>query len=237
MAIAHDSTTQGNGFTPLTFSHTVSGTDTLLVVFATANSGQTITGVTYNGVSMTQKGSFIQDSAGPKNYCFYLVNPATGANNVVVTASSSVCPATAISYTGVDQTTPIDAYTTTASAATTSYTSTITTNSTNSWVVASSRTGNGFTLTAGANTVLRQQPELLYLGAGGVWDSGAARSSGSNSVNVTSSIQLYGGAHVLEIKEAGGVSGYANKVMGVVSANIGKVMGVATANISKVMGA
>lgn len=77
-----------------TFSHTASGTDRLVVVYAglsTADSAQASTAVTatYGGVSMTLQGmAQVQTSGGSGDgrfATFTLLNPATGAQNVVVT--------------------------------------------------------------------------------------------------------------------------------------------------------
>lgn len=115
MAIAFDAATGRNTVTgtTLTFSHTVgSGTDRILIVGGlVANTTEFITGITYNGVAMTQ-GIKKQNTSGDNSwiYLYYLVNPASGAHNVVVSTSSSVSMAfTASSYTGAKQTGQPDA--------------------------------------------------------------------------------------------------------------------------------
>src|SRR5689334_27564 len=102
--------------TSVTWSHTGTGSNTALVVFVGVgeNSGadgtKTISGVTYNGVSMTQIGTPKHTNNDTFGYlaCYGLVNPATGAHNVVVSFNSA--PSTAecgsLSFTGADQTTP-----------------------------------------------------------------------------------------------------------------------------------
>lgn len=112
--IAYDNATAG-GFqasgNSLTFSHTVnSNTNGQLSVCAYSRNNQTVSGVTYNGVAMT-KAAEVTDSTFGVVYAslWSLVAPATGANNVVVsfTGTPSVMSgASAVSYTGVDQTTP-----------------------------------------------------------------------------------------------------------------------------------
>lgn len=108
MAIAFDAATDGGSDTntSLTYSHTTSGSDRVLlvgVVGATGASDDFITGVTYNSVSM----SLVDKVAANGNrweYLFLLVNPASGANNVVVSASTSDFLASqAASYTGCAQ--------------------------------------------------------------------------------------------------------------------------------------
>ena len=105
MAIAFDnSTADSHGYTnSLTFSHTVAGTDRLLLVGASAR-GESVTGMTYNGTSMT-----LLEAANPGNIettLYYLIAPDTGANNVVITCSGpGSVAAVALSLTGVHQTT------------------------------------------------------------------------------------------------------------------------------------
>lgn len=140
MAIAHDATTNATPISDaasMTFSHTVSGTDRLLVVKVGKRgaAGVTVT-VTYGGASMTQQIS----QTGPnfqEVLIFTLIAPATGANNVVVTFSASVNQgfASASSYTGVDQTTPMDAAATGTSGTSATASHSITTVTDNAWVV------------------------------------------------------------------------------------------------------
>src|SRR6266550_1285190 len=87
-----------------TVSYTVgAGSDRLLVVALVGAVVPTdnITGVTYAGVSMTLINKRIP-STGRCSYLFYLLNPASGANNIVVTNSSNefIIPQAA-DYTGV----------------------------------------------------------------------------------------------------------------------------------------
>lgn len=96
-----------------TFSHTVpaTGARRALRVFAAAfnGGGGSITGVTYAGVSMTKVGATfgtITSEGIAEQYI--LVNPSTGANNVVISASGSLSEiiGVASSWEDVDQTTP-----------------------------------------------------------------------------------------------------------------------------------
>lgn len=170
MAIALDSTTAASGATASshTFSHTCTGSDLILFVTATGANGD-VTGITYNSVAMTKINSTVTDSAVLFTSLWYLVNPSTGANNVVITTSTATgVVGSSASYTGVNQTGQPDASTTVASSTTTSYSSSVTSVANNCWTIATSRTGNGFALTAGANTVVRNQPESIRFGAGGV---------------------------------------------------------------------
>jgi len=107
MAISIDATSGGitsGTQTSLTVSHTCSGSDRILITqIETEPAGRT-TGVTYNGVSMTllQNTSIIAGAVELLTY--YLLAPATGANNIVVSFSSATNGHVwSASYTGVKQ--------------------------------------------------------------------------------------------------------------------------------------
>ena len=96
------------GATSVTTAHTCSGTNRALYVWTYARDlgvGD-VTGVTYNGVALTQIGLTQADSNNDLKL-WRLVNPASGANNVVVTISGtrpiSIC---IMSLYDVDQATP-----------------------------------------------------------------------------------------------------------------------------------
>lgn len=102
----------------LTFPHTTTatGTNLVLVVGVSMNiSGRnttTVTGITYNGVALTQAGTATSNNQVTE--IWYLKAPATGNNNVVVTINvpgagnpTIGMVAGATTFTGADQTTPI----------------------------------------------------------------------------------------------------------------------------------
>lgn len=65
----------------------------------------TVTGVTYAGVAMTKTAISPVDNAtaGARNYIWYLLAPATGSNNVVISTSGAVqIIAGAVSFSGAD---------------------------------------------------------------------------------------------------------------------------------------
>jgi uncharacterized repeat protein (TIGR01451 family) len=112
-------TSPGNS---LTFSHTTTGTNLLMVVGVSMNiSGRnttTVSGVTYNGVALTSAGTAISIT-NRRTELWYLIAPATGTHNVVVTLSVPGfgnpiigTVAGAATFTGADQTTPIRTYVT-----------------------------------------------------------------------------------------------------------------------------
>lgn len=111
MAIARDTSTDGgltNPGTSHTFSHTCTGTNLVLIVSVFSASTDIVTGVTYAGTPMSLVGKCGDGGSPDTNdrwgYQFILVNPATGANNVVVsTSASDAIGAHAVSYTGATQ--------------------------------------------------------------------------------------------------------------------------------------
>ena len=129
MGIAHaqvalDSVTSASGdltqaANTLTFSHTTTGTNLVLAVGVSLNiSGRnstTINNVTYGGVALTPAGAAV-NNGNRVSQIFYLIAPATGTNNVVVTLNISGgtigTVAGAATFTGADQTTPIRTYAT-----------------------------------------------------------------------------------------------------------------------------
>jgi hypothetical protein len=102
------------GGTSATWSHTCTGSNRVLVVSVAilGDSSVTVSGVTYNGVAMTSRyqGDLSTSGVYAKNSVWTLVAPATGANNIVATYSGTntgYAGCGAVSFTGVNQTTPI----------------------------------------------------------------------------------------------------------------------------------
>ncbi len=168
MAIAYDSSSKSDtgSASSLTYAHTCTGADLVLLVQIWCGTSRTISSVTYNGVGMTQISSISGGDigAGETHALFRLVAPATGANNVVVTLSGSTAIASiSSSYTGVNQTTPIDATRTETNLETgTSYSEAITSTVNNAWAIWCTREYAGRTITAGADTALRQREATQY---------------------------------------------------------------------------
>ena len=103
MAIAFDSTVAGStaSATSLTISQTLASSDNRLLLVATSNGANVSSGtVTYAGTAMTNL--FTMTSGFD---VWYMLNPATGANNIISqTASSQALTLIGISYTSVRQT-------------------------------------------------------------------------------------------------------------------------------------
>lgn len=192
MAIAFDSSTYGASAASagtLTFSHTTSGSDRILFVYVTIQNANSVS-VTYAGNAMTSihvnTGSFSHYQS-----LWYIIAPTTGANNVVVTATSATIRAYASSYTGASQTGQPDASVVPSEATTTSYARALTTVADNSWIVWGMCAMSGAALTAGATTVVRHQPEVTAFGTA-FCDSGTLFTpAGSSTLTVTSSSQLF----------------------------------------------
>ena len=171
MAIAFDASSGvwAGGVTSQTVSHTCTGSDRCLVVNVVVDGTDTCTGVTYNGVAMTQTGKVL---AGSYRYIYVytLLAPATGANNIVASISSSgFLEVNAASYTGVAQTgQPEATVTNSGSSGASTLTTTVTTLTDNAWAVMSVL-GTAGALAAGAGTTKRASSLV-----GGVFDSGAA---------------------------------------------------------------
>ena len=114
---ASSSDTQNYNLDNLTWSHTVttSGSNRLLIVGVTIrnNFDQTVSSVTYNGTSMTSIGS-VTNGSNVRVEMFYLTNPAAGAHNVVVNVTGNPSYpkfiAGAMSFTNVNQSTPLGAF-------------------------------------------------------------------------------------------------------------------------------
>lgn len=112
MAIAYDNKASGTATSAssLTYSHTVgSGSNRILFVYSGgrySSGGEYPTGVTYNGVAMTEIAALRQDYSNIRSSVWYLVAPASGANNVVISYSTSRDSITglSLSYDGASQT-------------------------------------------------------------------------------------------------------------------------------------
>jgi hypothetical protein len=88
------------------------GSDRVLIaLIGWRDRANTITGVTYNGVAMTEVTAKITNSTAAL-HVFKLVNPASGANDLAVTMSSGASNSSGLISAwvanGVDQTTPVD---------------------------------------------------------------------------------------------------------------------------------
>lgn len=185
MAIAIDATSNGTGATAtsITWSHTCTGDDRILIVACGIPDSDTITGVTYNSVALTLIDKIQVDFTGVPDryiYLWYLIAPATGANDIVVSSSASqILKGAAASYTGVKQTGQPDSSAKNKGASTNTFTATTTTVANNSWLVMVGKFQDT-TISAGTDTTLRRNWNAP--GDGALFDSNATKSPGSNSL-------------------------------------------------------
>lgn len=201
-AIAFDAATTATGSgTSITYSHTVSATaNSMLITCSDSNESSTsntiISGVTYNSVSLTQTDQQ-EDSLGYDVFMHYLLAPSTGANNVVVSRSSSgSVMSAAMSYTGVNQTTFPNTGTNKAQVGATTVTMSITTANSNSWIVACGERHRGWT--AGAATTLRATEGVGTIASS---DSNGTKSVGANTMVATQSDSTASAYIIKEIGE------------------------------------
>lgn len=193
MAIAFDAVSggkdNGGAVTSITFSHTCTGANLVLVVVAYIDNigGTSITGVTYNGVAMTQVAT-VTGGTRVQSYSFILVNPATGAHNVVVSANQVIggnqqIAANSMSYTGCAQTGQPDSNGTNglASSTVTNFPVSTTVVASNCWLVGGGTENAGDIAggVAGAGTTYRGVVQFNQYGA----DSNGTVGTGSQSLN------------------------------------------------------
>lgn len=181
MAIAYDTSTDGGHGTgaTLTFSHTCTGNKRILFVAAGALGN--LATATYGGVAMTQIDT---ESAGSiQTTFFYLKNPASGANNVIVSAAGGSISAVSASYTLALQTGGMDISGGTFGNPASSISQSLTTVTDNTWLVAGGCAAAGGVV-AGSNTTVRINSGNTF----GMYicDSNAARTPpGSFTIAIT----------------------------------------------------
>lgn len=167
------------------WSHVCSGTNRFLAVdISMLSAGQTVTGITYNGVALSLIGARTTVTSFGRIESWGLANPTSGSNTIAVTLSGSIASAgTAVSYTGVDQTTPTEAFNsnqaTNVGAA--DATVTVTSITDNCWIHAAVATSDA-SITAG------QTSRNNVTGAGGSGadeDTGPITPAGGTAMNYT----------------------------------------------------
>lgn len=184
MAISRDANAEGgsNSTSSVTFSHTCTGSN--LILFVGVRCSQSVSSVTYNGVSLTNinTSAGAGSAGGQKASLWYLLNPAVGAHNVVITpASSGIVWGASSSYTGVKQSGQPDSNNTNADPGpgnVTSLSQSTTVVGSNCWVVMFGLNDNGQTLSAGTGS------NLVSSGNNGasVFDSNGTVSTGAYSM-------------------------------------------------------
>jgi len=211
MAIAFVGAADGGNATGTshTFSYTCgAGSDRLLFVSVVGGiigvDADDVT-VTYNSTAMSKIG-VVTTTINRFLSCFFLLNPSSGANNVVITAGAShFLSGAAADYSGVAQSGQPDASATNvAGPAASSITGTVTTIADNCWTIMGGYhnfDGNDFT--AGTGTTRRTIDALLFHA---IFDSNAAITpAGSTSLQgLTTSSNL--GCVIASFSPAGAAS-------------------------------
>jgi uncharacterized repeat protein (TIGR01451 family) len=181
-----------SGTNTLTFAHTSTGSNLVLVVGVSMNiSGRnttTVSGITYNGVALTKAGAHNDESLVRRTEIWYLINPATGANNVVVTlnipGSGTIgTVAGATTYRGADQTSPIRTYASSDSGVTTSANPHVdVASNSNDMVLDTLAIDGNRTVTAASGTQAQQWATTTWPGSGSsnrdVYGYGSTRAGG-----------------------------------------------------------
>jgi hypothetical protein len=197
--------------TTLTWSHTCAGTNRYVLVGVSMgqfpDTGRTMS-ATFGGTSMTSLG--LVHSGGSTAglvQLFGLINPATGASTVTVTASGTTDTLSggSVSFTGVDQTTPVGTAVT-ASGTSTAPSATVTGTTAGNMVAAAACTGTSTGFTASGNTSRWTKNVNGNTGAGNNAGSTAA-ASGSVSMSFTTGASDLWGAVAVEVKAASGGGG------------------------------
>lgn len=241
MSIAFDAKTLGAATSPssssTTFSHTVSGADRFLAVagvtynFSTSTPNPT---ATYNGVSMTvvAQNVFVFSANNWRAHQFYLPNPSTGVNNVVITAASGtgILRGLAASYTGVDQSSPVIASNTAGTGSGNTMQISLTTAQTAWWFISGSNVDASWV--AGANTsTIREATGTI-----GAADSGGDIAATTGNAQMShGGTRGYGGVAMAFIPVSA-VSSNIKSIQSVAQASIKSMAGVANASIKSVAG-
>ena len=119
--VAVDATSSGQNTTPtsgITISHTTSGLDRLMLVGVSIspNNHEGVSSITYDSIALTKVGSVDNSRSGyndARTEIWRLVAPATGTHNVVITFNQTLslgANAGVMTFTGVDQATPLGAF-------------------------------------------------------------------------------------------------------------------------------
>lgn len=207
-----------DGATSATMPFTVAaGSNRLLVVNFLINGDGTpqpddITGVTYNGVAMTQDLTASALPTSLRNYSYHLVAPATGANNIVISSSASINYFIfAASFAGAAQTGTIPEQTAVNSTftGTTNFTNAVTTVTNNAVHVALIYNTSGGSITQSAGTGTQKITGTDNgVNSGALWwgSPTAVSPAGSNTLTATQSSNATGSSIGASYAPAPGVT-------------------------------
>lgn len=214
---AADLGNNGGTTNSLTVAYTVGvGSNRLLVVgfagdVATMAGFDDITSVTYNGVSMTLaiKQTATNQALDRFSYFYYLLNPASGSNNVVINCTNNhFLLAGAADYSGVAQSgQPDNTVTNQNGAIASSLTTSLTTGADNCWVILVAE-GYDANNAPGAGTGSTRRTFDAAFGTYGIFDNNAdVHPAGSNSMTTTYPGQIAAGISHLMVSFSPAVAG------------------------------
>jgi hypothetical protein len=156
-----------------TWSHTVA-VQSNRVLLVSVDAGQAVTGVAYNAVAMTSLGVVNYNSANEHLSLWYLLAPATGANNVVATVGSATfIIGVSSSYYGVAQTSTFGTFASNSGTTGAASTNTVVTTSSTQLVIDAVNNGAASTDTATASQTKRFQPATSGAALGDIAASGS----------------------------------------------------------------
>lgn len=171
----------GAGVTSLTVSVTTANSDRLLLagIGLVAGTPPTISSVTYNTVALTEKWNFIHNTYF-RNAGYYLIAPASGANNLVVNFSGAVNDAYlgGCAFSGVHQTTPLGTHVTNTGSTTTA---TVDVSSATDEIVWDNATVYWTGMTVGTGQTSRYEYDSL----GSAWSGGGSTETGSSTTTMS----------------------------------------------------
>jgi len=239
MAIAFDSGgtvgTLNNPVTSITYSFTNTAGDFLSVGVLTI-AGKSITGVTYNGVSMTKIGGIASFGNQPLNIELWgLSSPATGAHNVVVSMTpSGPIYSTAMSHSGTKTSGQPDSFNTGYNASNVSSLAVSTTVvDSNCWLIGLATGDNGNNPSAGSGTTQRSTIAVDSYMA--LFDSNGTVGTGPQTLNFAFSPNQHPGAVVASIAPATSSTSI-KTINGLAIASVKTVNGLAIASVKTVNG-
>lgn len=234
--LAFDAVSGGDatGASSLTFSHTCASNAVLLVAVYVETASASISSVTYNGVAMTLQQAGTAGNDGSTLNIYKLTNPASGANNVVVTFSGN-CNSHAISasFIGASGTFTSTSNTGTYSGSPLRFSSSIS-SATDRIVFAVSGINNGInsqvSVVVGTETGSQPSGNKTIVG-------GRAMGDATSTVTWESAVSAWSvGAVIVDIQQVSAGPANVKTVDGLAIANVKTVDGLAIASVKTIDG-
>lgn len=179
-AIAYNSASSANtsSASSLTYAHTISGSNAVLVV-KTKDQSASITGSTYNAVSMSTA------TGSGSDITYYLSNPTNGTNNVITSRSGSGNDffSGAISFSGANVSSPIGNVASSNSSSSLSPSTTMTTAYNNSIIHCGGRYDGGSTIDASGSGHLKRWGPINHVGGLEIGSTKTTTTAGSITID------------------------------------------------------